>query len=157
MLQDTSARRSRPRARRCAPCRASRTEPPPCRTPRPASVHRSACRGPSHLRHTALLPLFALTTRLCHAARPLAAPPYPGRRPCTSPPHYPCRNPDCFPSPWCASQSIHRLEVAYIMASPSFSARRSITKPPLPPPICAHGEPNPPAACTANACCSRLP
>jgi hypothetical protein len=157
MLQDASARRSHPHARRCAPCRASRTEPPPYRTLRPASVCRSARCGHSHLCHTALLPLSALATHPRRAARPQAAPPYPGRRPRTSRPHYPCRDLDCFPSPWCAGQSLHRLELAYIRASPSFFARRSITKPPLPLPIGAHGEPNPPAACTANTCCSRLP
>jgi hypothetical protein len=59
-----------------------------------------------------------------------------GLRPCTSlPPHCPCRDPDCFPSPWCASQPLHRLELTYKRTRARRRAHCPDTEPPLPPPV----------------------
>jgi hypothetical protein len=90
------------------------TEPSPYRTLRPASVRRFARRGPLPLALHRPAPPF----RARHAFPPRrltsgrAAVPWPA--PTHVAPHCPCRDPDCFPSPWCASQSLHHLELAYI-------------------------------------------
>jgi hypothetical protein len=137
MLQDAGARRSRPRARRRAPDRASRTDSPPYRTPRPASVRRSARRGPSTC---AAQPCFPCP----HSPHVPAAPPYlwsrhrtlagaHARRGRVTAPRRACTT---HSSPWCARIPHHRLASGY--KSPAVLPRASTRAPPrspLPPPV----------------------
>jgi hypothetical protein len=50
-------------------------------------------------------------------------------------PHYPCRDPNCFSLPWCASQPLHLLELAYKRSRAHLRAHCPDTEPLLPPPV----------------------